>query len=180
MTYFVHLPNQVLQIFILPRFNSVIFESTTNLIMFSFNPLSVLFYSHYECFFVAYWFLFFKTLGNSLAVQWLRLLASTAGGKGLIPGQETKIPQAMQHGQNVKKKKKKTQKTPHLPLSLTSRFPGLLSSSPTSQAHSQLRTFTCAHPSAWNTFPSDHHKLTPVLHIVSQRPPLLEKGLISI
>ena len=29
--------------------------------------------------------------GNSLAVQWLRLRASTAGGTGLIPGQETNI-----------------------------------------------------------------------------------------
>ena len=31
---------------------------------------------------------------NSLAVQWLGLRASTAGGPGLIPGQGTKIPQA--------------------------------------------------------------------------------------
>ena len=28
--------------------------------------------------------------GTSLVVQWLRLCASTAGGTGLIPGQETK------------------------------------------------------------------------------------------
>ena len=28
-------------------------------------------------------------------VQWLRLLASTAGGEGLIPGQKTKISQAV-------------------------------------------------------------------------------------
>ena len=34
-------------------------------------------------------------LGNSLVVQWLELHASTAGGKGLIPGQGTKIPQAV-------------------------------------------------------------------------------------
>ena len=32
--------------------------------------------------------------GTSLAVQWLRLLASNAGGAGLIPGQRTKIPLA--------------------------------------------------------------------------------------
>ena len=32
--------------------------------------------------------------GNSLAVQWLRLCACTAGGMGLIPGRGTKIPHA--------------------------------------------------------------------------------------
>ena len=33
-------------------------------------------------------------LGNSLAVQWLRFCASTAGGMGLIPGQGTnRLPQ---------------------------------------------------------------------------------------
>ena len=37
--------------------------------------------------------------GTSLAVQWLRLHASIAGGMGLIPGQGTKIPRAMQCGQ---------------------------------------------------------------------------------
>ena len=42
--------------------------------------------------------------GTSLAIQWLRLCASTAGGTGLIPGQGTKIPYATQYG----KKKKKT------------------------------------------------------------------------
>ena len=30
--------------------------------------------------------------GNSLAVQWLRLRASTSGDTGSIPGKETKIP----------------------------------------------------------------------------------------
>ena len=33
--------------------------------------------------------------GTSLAVQWLRLYASNAGGVGSIPGQGTKIPHAM-------------------------------------------------------------------------------------
>ena len=33
--------------------------------------------------------------GISLAVQWLRLHASNAGGTGLLPGQETKIPHAI-------------------------------------------------------------------------------------
>lgn len=74
----------------------------------------------------------------------------------------------------------KIKKIPRLPLSLTSCFPGFLSSSPTSQAHSQLRAFASAVPSAWNTFPSNHYKLTPVLHMAPQHPLLLEKGLISI
>ena len=39
------------------------------------------------------------TLGTSLAVQWLKLCISTAGGTGSIPGQGTKIPHAMQRGQ---------------------------------------------------------------------------------
>ena len=37
--------------------------------------------------------------GNSLTVQWLRHCASTAGGIGSIPGQWTKIPHAVGHGQ---------------------------------------------------------------------------------
>ena len=41
--------------------------------------------------------------GTSLAVQWLRLCTSTAGGTGSIPGQGTKIP----HAPRPKKKKKK-------------------------------------------------------------------------
>ena len=40
--------------------------------------------------------------GTFLAVQPLRLLTSNAGGRGSIPGQETKIPHAMQqYGQNI-------------------------------------------------------------------------------
>ena len=45
--------------------------------------------------------------GTSLAVQWLRQLrlwASTAEGMGLIPGQGTKIPHAVQGGKKKKKK----------------------------------------------------------------------------
>ena len=38
-------------------------------------------------------------IGNSLAVQWLGLCASIAGGPGLIPGQETRIPLALWCGQ---------------------------------------------------------------------------------
>ena len=44
--------------------------------------------------------------GTSLVVQWLRLHASTAGGRGFIPGQKAKILSAMWHGQ-----KQKTTKT---------------------------------------------------------------------
>ena len=39
---------------------------------------------------------------NSLSVQWLGLHAPTAGGMGSIPGQGTKILQAVQHGQKNK------------------------------------------------------------------------------
>ena len=35
-----------------------------------------------------------SSIGNSLAVHWLGLCASTAGGTGSIPGQGTKIPRA--------------------------------------------------------------------------------------
>ena len=35
---------------------------------------------------------------DSLAVQWLELCASTAGGMGSIPGWEIKIPHAVQRG----------------------------------------------------------------------------------
>ena len=45
-------------------------------------------------------------VGTSLAVQWLRICASTAGGTGSILGQETKIPQVVWLGWKVKKKKK--------------------------------------------------------------------------
>ena len=37
-----------------------------------------------------------RLCGTSLEVQWLRLYASYAGALGLIPGQGTKIPQALQ------------------------------------------------------------------------------------
>ena len=39
-------------------------------------------------------------------VQWLRLCASTAGGKGSMPGQGAKIPHAMQRGQKQPQKTK--------------------------------------------------------------------------
>ena len=50
-----------------------------------------------------------EPLSLSLRVQWLGLCGFTAVGLGLIPGQGTKIPQAMQctQGKRIKKKKKK-------------------------------------------------------------------------
>ena len=48
----------------------------------------------------------YKRLGTSLAVQWLRLHTSTIEGTGSTSGQGTKIPHAIQHGQNIKLNKK--------------------------------------------------------------------------
>ena len=44
-----------------------------------------------------------KKRNNSLAVKWLGLCALTVKGRGSIPGQGTKIPQAAQHIQERKK-----------------------------------------------------------------------------
>ena len=44
-----------------------------------------------------------EILGTSLAVQWLRLRDSSAGGTGSIPGWGTKIPRAAWCGQKDKK-----------------------------------------------------------------------------
>ena len=49
-------------------------------------------------------------LGNSLAVQWLGLHASTAGGMASIPGQGTMIPHAAWCGNEERKKRKKERK----------------------------------------------------------------------
>ena len=43
---------------------------------------------------------------TSLAVQWLRLRASTAGGVGTIPGQGTKIPHAAKTNKQTNKQTK--------------------------------------------------------------------------
>ena len=40
--------------------------------------------------------------GTSLAVQWLRLRASTAGAMGSISGRGSKIPRAPRRGQKIK------------------------------------------------------------------------------
>ena len=45
--------------------------------------------------------------GNSLAVQWLGLQASTAGNTGSVPGWGTKIPHAMWQPKTEKEKKKR-------------------------------------------------------------------------
>ena len=45
--------------------------------------------------------------GNSPAIQWLGLHASTAGDTGSMPGQGTKILHVMQRGQKGKTKKRK-------------------------------------------------------------------------
>ena len=50
---------------------------------------------------------FLAGVGNFLAVRWLGLRASTAGGMGSITGRGTKIPHAAWCGQKEKKKKKK-------------------------------------------------------------------------
>ena len=42
--------------------------------------------------------------GSSLVVQWLRFHTFNVGGAGLIPGQGTKIPHAVQHGGKKKLK----------------------------------------------------------------------------
>ena len=51
-----------------------------------------------------------SSLGNSPAVKWLGLHAFTAESVGSIPGQGTKIPLAMQHGQKKIKIKSEDQK----------------------------------------------------------------------
>ena len=45
---------------------------------------------------------FLSFIGNSLVVQWLGLHAPTARSPGSIPGEGTKIPQAMQSGPKKK------------------------------------------------------------------------------
>ena len=44
--------------------------------------------------------------GNSLAVQWWKLQASTAGAVYAIPGGGTKIPHTMQHAPKQKNNEK--------------------------------------------------------------------------
>ena len=51
-----------------------------------------------------------KYLGSFLAVQWLRLLGSNAGGSSSFPGQGTKIPYGVLRSQKKKKKKKELMK----------------------------------------------------------------------
>ena len=53
-----------------------------------------------------------QRIGTSLAVQRLRLCASTAGGAGSIPGRVTKIPHPACHVMQPQKKQNKTKTTP--------------------------------------------------------------------
>ena len=52
--------------------------------------------------------------GTSVAVQWLRFCPSNAGSAGSIPGQGTKIPHAVWHGQKKIKERKKTEIEDHI------------------------------------------------------------------
>ena len=63
--------------------------------------------------------------GTSLVAHWLRLHASSARALGWIPGQETKIPHALQGGGGKKKKNLgswRLAETAPLPLSLPPAF----------------------------------------------------------
>ena len=55
-----------------------------------------------------------KKAGNSLAVQWLELCASTAGGLGLTPGLGTKILHAQWYSQKKKERRKEIKKALNL------------------------------------------------------------------
>ena len=65
-----------------------------------------------DCYFVTMefgeWLInnYFKKLGTPLAVQWLGLRASTAGGAGSIPGPGSGITHAAQRSQKEEKRKK--------------------------------------------------------------------------
>ena len=59
-------------------------------------------------------FLYVKILGNSLRVHWLGLHTLTAKDCGSVPGQGTKITQAVWY--NQKEKKKKLQYVEFIPL----------------------------------------------------------------
>ena len=48
-----------------------------------------------------------KELKTSLVVQWLRFHIPNAGDVGSIPSWKTKSSHAIQHGQKIKRKKKK-------------------------------------------------------------------------
>ena len=50
--------------------------------------------------------------GTSLAVHWLRLCASTAGGTVSISGLGPKIPQAMHHGQREREREREIGASP--------------------------------------------------------------------
>ena len=48
--------------------------------------------------------------GASLVVQWLQLRAPSTGDSGLIPGEGTEIPHALQHSQTEKKRERERER----------------------------------------------------------------------
>ena len=83
---------------------------STSTFIFCFSLLQLLWSSCYSqiC----------KLLGLTLAVQWLRLPASSAGAVGLIPGQRTKISHVALDGQKNPPKTNKQKTCKCLPRSL--------------------------------------------------------------
>ena len=71
---------------------------------FGLHPGSIVIKVKETSFVIIFGFYSFSEIvpGNPLMVQWLRPHASTAGGMGLIPGQETKIPHAARCHQKKK------------------------------------------------------------------------------
>ena len=63
-------------------------------------------HQHYLTLEFSFALLYCDATGTSLAVQWLRLCTSNAGGTVSIPGQGTKIPHVVWHGQNDNNNKK--------------------------------------------------------------------------
>ena len=53
----------------------------------------------------------FRGFWTFLAVQWLRLCSSTAEGMGVIPGQGTQVPHAVQHEQKKRERERKKEAT---------------------------------------------------------------------
>ena len=79
-----------------------------------------------------------KQDGIPLVVLWLRFHASNAGGKDSIPGQGTKIPQAVWHGQKkkkaeIKKKKNNIKKKESIHLNIDKKYLKIM--------HKVLKTF---------------------------------------
>ena len=85
--------------------------------------------------------------GNSLVVQWLRLDTLT-DRSGSMPGQGTKIPQALRHGKKKQKQKQPTKKKPPVQLQRHFELP-----------RSYIRSFLVGHG---ETLEGDLHILFPI------------------